>query len=226
MRHGVRRSRSARSTRTAISLRGRLGTYTQPTYSCTKPNAATALNGVGTAQGAQFSWQPPPNAQAQHVTYDLQVTGPKTFSNANFSGTSVMVPQIWQNGMYSITVTAHNVAGAQATSVSRTSRARSSTTSASTPATRVTRASCTDGEQRPNEQLITNYNGQCLQVDCQMIGANFTHTGGDPHYSGDLWDYVHYQGKDGFIIGYLMRDTAAAGLAAATLACRLWECAG
>lgn len=56
----------------------------------------------------------------------------------------------------------------------------------------------------PTSNYITNYNGQQLTVDCQQTGATFTHSGASAYYSGNMWDYVHHAGKEGYLIGYLV----------------------
>ena len=147
--------------------------YTTPSLSCTEPDAPSNVTGTGTAQGAQISWQPPPNADAKKVTYSVDVTGPKQYANPSLTGTSLTIPSIWKNGSYTIKVTANNPAGTKATTVSPTITGPSQRIIRdSTPATPATRAICTRPRttSRP-ATTITDYNGQQLVVDCQKTGA-------------------------------------------------------
>ncbi|GLY73816.1 fibronectin type III domain-containing protein [Actinoallomurus iriomotensis] len=179
--------------------------YTTPTLSCTEPDAPSNITGTGTAQGAKIDWQAPPNADNKKVTYAVNVTGPKTGSNPNLTGTSVTFGDIWKNGTYTVKVTASNPAGTKSDSKTVTLKGPS--------VNYVGQHAGNPGDkswlhQTPSNDdtnvYITDYNGQNLLVDCQKIGGHFAHSNGDPYYAGNLWDYIHYQGKEGYIIGYLV----------------------
>ncbi len=200
--------------------------FTPQVLSCTEPDAPGAVSAAGTAQGLKVSWQPPPNAPAKKVTYAVQVAGPKTFSNTNFTGTAVTIPQIWKNGSYTVTVTASNPAGTKATrkpGLAVTGPVQHYAGQHAGNPGDLSYLHRTVNNEKTNV-TITNYNGQSLQVDCQKTGATFTHTGGDPYYSGNMWDYVHYQGKQGFIIGYLIATPLQPGWQKYN-GLPLWECA-
>ncbi|MCW2859148.1 MAG: hypothetical protein JWP48_856 [Actinoallomurus sp.] len=201
--------------------------YTGPTLSCTEPDAPSGVTGTGTAQGAHISWQPPPNADAKKITYAVDVTGPMPYSTSNYSGTSVTTSAIWQNGSYTIKVTASNAAGTKASA--------NTVTITGPPQHYPGQNAGNPGDQSYLHKVprddgdysnwITNYNGDSLQVDCQMIGGHFAHKNGKPYFAGSLWDYIHYGSKQGYIIGYLVLTPRQkdwqnyAGLP-------LWKCAG
>jgi hypothetical protein len=181
--------------------------YTPPALSCTEPNAPSGVTGTGTAQGARITWQPPPNAGAKKITYAVNVTGPMTFSVSNYSGTSVTTSKIWQNGSYTIEVTASNPAGRKSTAVpvNLTGPPRHYPgQNAGNPGDKsyLHKVPRDDGVRT---NWITNYNGDSLQVDCQKIGGYLAHSNGDPDFAGSLWDYIHYGSKQGYIIGYLVK---------------------
>ena len=200
--------------------------YTPETMSCTGPDAPSGVTGTATAQGARFSWQAPPSAGDKKVTYDVTVSGPKPYTTTRYSGTSVTVPTIWKNGSYSIKVTASNPAGTKAAPAATVALKGPSINyvgqHAGNPGdpSYLHRTASDDDSQ----VTITNYNGKNLLVDCQEIGGHYAHPNGDPDYAGSLWDYVHYQGKAGYLIGYLVKTPRQpnwqelAGLP-------LWECA-
>jgi hypothetical protein len=200
--------------------------YTAPTLSCTEPDAPRGVTGRATGQGAQVSWQPPPNAAEKKVTYAIQVTGPKTFSNPNYSGTSLTIPDIWKNGSYTFSVTASNVAGTKTSSATQTLTGPSQNYAgqhAGNPGEHsyLHKTPHNDGDK---SNWITDYNTKNLVVDCQKLGDYYEHSGNDPYYAGKMWDYIHYQGKQGYMIGYLVATPRQpdwqnyAGLP-------LWECA-
>lgn len=200
--------------------------YTPSTLSCTEPGAPSGVLVTGTAQGLRVAWQAPPDAAAKKVTYGVDVTGPKTFSNPKLAGTSITIPQIWKNGTYTARVTASNAAGARTTPVTRAV--------SGPPQHYVGQHAGNPGDKSwlhrtaSNDQsttYITNYNGQQLQVDCQKIGGHFAHSNGDPYYAGSLWDYVHYAGKQGYLIGYLVATPKQPGWQNYA-GLPLWECAG
>jgi hypothetical protein len=180
--------------------------YTPDTMSCTQPDAPSGVTGTATAQGARFSWQAPPDADAKKVTYAVTVTGPKGYTNPNYSGTSVTVSTIWTNGSYNIKVTATNPAGTRAAPAATVALKGPSVNyvgqHAGNPGdpSYLHRTASNDDSQ----VTITNYNKKNLVVDCQKIGGHYAHSNGDPYYAGNLWDFVHYQGKSGYLIGYLV----------------------
>jgi hypothetical protein len=179
--------------------------YTTPVLSCTEPGAPSGVTGIGTSQGARISWQAPPDASAKKVTYAIQVTGPKTFSNANYSGTSITIPTIWKNGTYTVKVTASNAAGNKTTTATPALKGPSVNYPGQHAGNPGDPSYLHRTPSNDNSNLtITNYNGQNLLVDCQKIGGYFAHQNGDPYYAGNLWDYIHYQGKEGYLIGYLV----------------------
>jgi hypothetical protein len=179
--------------------------YTDPTLSCTQPDAPSGITGTGTAQGARIGWQPPPNAAAKKVTYAVSVTGPKRFSKSNFTGTSLTIPTIWKNGSYTIKVTASNVAGGKAGTATRTIKGPVNTYGIHNGGTQYDTSyirAKPDGSSAVVEG-IKNANTQTLQVTCQKIGAHYQHPNGDPDFAGNLYDYVNHNGHVGYIIGYL-----------------------
>ncbi|WP_433187699.1 fibronectin type III domain-containing protein [Actinoallomurus sp. CA-150999] len=199
--------------------------YTDPTLSCTQPDAPSGITGTGTAQGANVSWQAPPNAKG--VTYKVQVTGPKSFTNNNVSGTSLTIPSIWTNGSYTINVTASNGAGGKSASVNQTLTGPAQHYPGQNAGNTGDKSFLHKGPANDSDQSnwITGFNGQSITVDCQKIGGQFTHSNGKAYFSGKLWDYIHYGGHQGYIIGYLVTTPRQPdwqnynGLP-------LWECAG
>jgi hypothetical protein len=201
--------------------------YTPPALSCTEPDAPRGVTGTATAQGARISWQAPPNAAAKKVTYAIQVTGPKSYSNPSYAGTILTIPSIWKNGSYNIKVTASNPAGLKTTPASATLRGPSVNYAgqhAGNPGDHsyLHKVPRDDGDK---SNWITNYNGNNLLVDCQLLGGKYAHSGNDPYYSGALWDYIHYQGKQGYIIGYLVATPRQPDWQSYN-GLPLWECAG
>jgi hypothetical protein len=134
------------------------------------------------------------------------VSGPKSYTNPNYSGTSVTVPAIWTNGSYNIKVTATNPAGTRAAPTATVALKGPSVNyggqHAGNPGdpSYLHRTASNDDSQ----VTITNYNDKNLLVDCQKIGGHYAHANGDSYYAGNLWDFVHYQGKSGYLIGYLV----------------------
>jgi hypothetical protein len=201
---------------------------TPPTLSCTEPDAPSRVAGVATAQGALVSWQPPPNADQKKVTYAIDVTGPKSYSTQNYSGTSLTIPSISINGSYTFKVTASNVAGTKSAVATANLKGPSVNyvgQHAGNPgeASYLHKVASNDGD---HSNSITNYNNKNLVVDCQKKGGYYKHpTATGSYYSGDMWDYIHYGGKQGYLIGYLVKTPRQpdwqqyAGLP-------LWECAG
>jgi hypothetical protein len=179
--------------------------YTPPALSCTEPDAPGNVTGAGTTGGARISWQPPPNADAKKVTYDVQVTGTKTASSDNYAGTSVTFAQIWKNGAYTIRVTAKNPAGNK-TTVQNTNLAGPVTTYGIHNGGNPGDTSWVYKEADPNSghaEGIQNANTQSVQVRCQKMGAHYAHSNGDPDFAGNLYDYVNHNGHVGYMIGYL-----------------------
>ena len=179
--------------------------YTPPAMSCTEPDAPSGITGTGTGQGAQISWQAPPNAATKKVTYKIDVTGPVGYTNQSFTGTSLTIPSIWTNGTYTITVTAMNPAGSKAASAAPRLAGppqHYAGQNAGNPGDASYLHKTVNNE--PTDNYITNYNGQQLTVDCQQQGATFTHSNATGYFSGNMWDYVHYAGKEGYLIGYLV----------------------
>jgi hypothetical protein len=173
--------------------------------SCTEPGAPTGITGTGTAQGARISWQPPPNAANKKITYAVHVTGPKTFDNSNFAGTSVTIPSISKNGTYGIRVTASNPAGAKAGSVTRSLTGPVTTYPIHNGGTQYDTSYIWAQAKSDSGvvEAIKNANTQSVQVRCQKIGAQYNHPNGKPAFSGKLWDYVDHNGHVGYMIGYL-----------------------
>jgi hypothetical protein len=179
--------------------------YTPPALSCTEPDAPSNVTGTGTGQGAKIDWQAPPNADSKKVTYAVQVTGPKSASNSNYSGTSVTFGNIWKNGTYTIKVSASNPAGTKTTTATVPLKGPSVNypgQNAGNPGD-PSYLHYTPSNDKTTV-TITNYNGQNLLVDCQKIGGYYAHSNGKPYFAGKLWDYIHYQGKQGYLIGYLV----------------------
>jgi hypothetical protein len=179
--------------------------YTPPALSCTEPDAPSNITGTGTTGGAKISWQQPPNADAKKITYAVRVTGPKSASNTNYSGTSVTFPQISKNGSYAIEVTASNPAGNKTGSVNRTLTGPYSTYVIHNGGTQYD-TSYIWSQARSGSgtvEAIQDANGQSVQVRCQKIGAQYNHPNGKAAFSGKLYDYLSHNGHVGYMIGYL-----------------------
>ncbi|MEV5751670.1 hypothetical protein AB0L00_27945 [Actinoallomurus sp. NPDC052308] len=195
-----------------------------PTLSCTQPDAPSGVTGTGTTQGAKISWQAPPNAKG--VTYRLQVSGPKSYTQSNFSGTSVTIPSIWKNGSYSIRVTASNGAGGKTASVTRTLTGPSHTygihNGGNPNDISYMWAQASSGSALVEK--IKNANSQTVVVDCQKIGTQYNHPNGKAAFSGKLYDHLNHNGHIGYMIGYLPNTPHSPWqeLAGPTI----WECAG
>ena len=197
---------------------------TAPVLSCTEPDAPRGVTGTGTAQGARISWQAPPNGGAKKITYAIQVSGPKTYSNPNFAGTALTIPSIWKNGTYSIQVTAINPAGRKAASVSRpltgpvTNYPIHNGGTAYDTSYIWSQAASGSGEV----EGIRNANGQVVQVRCQKHGAQYNHPNGKAAFSGNLYDYLSHNGHVGYMIGYLPNTPHSPWQELAGPA--IWEC--
>ncbi|MCO6011663.1 hypothetical protein NE236_42615 [Actinoallomurus purpureus] len=200
--------------------------YTDPTLSCTQPDAPSGITGTGTTQGARVAWQAPPNAGAKNVTYKVQVTGPKSFTKDNFSGTSLTIPNIWKNGSYTIKVTASNGAGGKSASATRTlaGPVRSYRIHNGGNANDTSFIWAKAADKSGTVEAIKNANTQSVQVICQKIGKQYNHPNGKPAFSGKLWDNVNHNGHVGYMIGYLPNTPHSPWqqLAGPTI----WECAG
>ncbi|MCO5996721.1 fibronectin type III domain-containing protein [Actinoallomurus rhizosphaericola] len=195
-----------------------------PTLSCTQPDAPSGITGSGTAQGAKIGWQAPPNAKG--VTYRLQVTGPKSYTKDSISGTSVTIPTIWKNGSYTIRVTASNGAGGKTGSATRTLTGPVRTYGIHNGGL-ANEYSNIWKQADPNSgvaEAIKNANSQSVVVDCQKIGAQYTHPSKKASLSGKLYDHVNHNGHVGYMIGYLPNTPHSPWqeLAGPTI----WECAG
>jgi hypothetical protein len=200
--------------------------YTAPALSCTEPDAPSNVTGTATDGGAQFSWQPPPNADTKKVTYAVDVSGPKTYTNNNFSGTSVTVPSIWKNGDYTIKVTASNPAGNKSNSVTKALNGPQHTYgihNGGNPNDTSFIYSQADGNSSHVEG-IQNANTESVVVICQKLGVHYAHSNGDPDFAGNLYDYLTHNGHTGYMIGYLPNTPHKPWqeLAGPTI----WECAG
>ncbi|MCO5985817.1 fibronectin type III domain-containing protein [Actinoallomurus spadix] len=195
-----------------------------PTLSCTQPDAPSGITGTGTAQGARIGWQAPPNAKG--VTYRLQVTGPKSYTKDGISGTSVTIPSIWKNGSYTIRVTASNGAGGKTGSATRALRGPVRTYgihNGGNP-TDVSYVWSQASSKSTLVEEIKNANTQKVKVDCQKIGTQYNHPNGKAAFSGKLYDHITHNGHVGYMIGYLPNTphTPWQELAGPTI----WECAG
>lgn len=170
----------------------------EPTLSCTGPVAPGGVTGAATPRGAQISWQAPPGAAAEKVTYTVDVSGTKAFSTSNYSGTSLTIPQIWKNGPYTISVTSANAAGAMTTTVDQNLTGPSQQYPGGVPTNQAVNVHQTPSVSSGSQQ-ITNINGAMLTVDCQKIGDPY---GTAATGTGTLWDYIRYQGKAGYVPGW------------------------
>lgn len=198
--------------------------YTDPTLSCTQPDAPSGIDGIGTSQGARITWQAPPNAAQKNVTYKIEVSGPKPFTKSNYSGTSLTIPSIWKNGTYTIKVTASNVAGGKAGTVTKQLTGPVNTYqihNGGNPNEYSLIWKQADPNSGTAEQIL-NANSQRVRVMCQKIGAHYTHPSGKASLSGNLYDYVNHKGHIGYMIGYLPNTphTPWQQLAGPTI----WEC--
>ncbi|GLY90247.1 fibronectin type III domain-containing protein [Actinoallomurus iriomotensis] len=203
--------------------------YTTPTLSCTEPDAPSNITGTGTAQGAKIDWQAPPNADNKKVTYAVNVTGPKTGSNPNLTGTSVTFGDIWKNGTYTVKVTASNPAGTKTASNSVDLAGPVNTYGihhGGNPSdiSYVTKTPDANNLNDSNvAEEIPNANTQTVQVRCQKMGTHYAHSNGDPDFAGSLYDYIEHNGHIGYMIGYLPNTPHTPWQELAGPA--IWECA-
>ncbi|MCW2948318.1 MAG: hypothetical protein JWR24_5035 [Actinoallomurus sp.] len=179
--------------------------YTTPTLSCTEPDAPSGITGIGTSQGAHISWQAPPGAAAKKVSYVTEVDRAQSINQTYSNGTSITVPDIWKNGTYTIKVTASNAAGGKTATVTRKLTGPVNTYTIHNGGT-ATDYSYIWAQADPKSAVvekIQNANSQSVQVICQKIGAQYSHTNGKAAFSGKLYDNVRHNGHVGYMIGYM-----------------------
>ncbi|NKZ06950.1 fibronectin type III domain-containing protein [Actinomadura latina] len=173
-----------------------------PVRPCVTPGAPTGLAAQATPSGAKVSWTPP--AGAGSVAYRLAHDGPVSGAITGPS-TSATLANVYTNGGYTFTLTAANDAG--------TGAAATLDTTLTGPATRypVERNGNSDAYIRAtpdgrNGALVATMhdnNGEMITVLCQEKGVYYTHPR-DSNLAGDMYAKVTWQGKTGYLLGYLV----------------------
>ncbi|SEG05623.1 Streptogramin lyase [Thermomonospora echinospora] len=186
---------------------------------CTPPGAPGGVVGTATSQGAKVTWQAP--AGAAPDGYTVSWSGTKSGS-LDVTGTSAVLSDVWKNGSYTIKVTARNAAGGREASWSGTL-----TGPAQSYAIRHNGKSYANMRAAPDSTSTMVHqvfdNGHTLVVHCQKKGAYYANDNGKPYFAGDLYDLVEYEGKRGYMIGYLVSTPKEPWQEYAGPS--LWECA-
>ncbi|RFS82701.1 hypothetical protein D0T12_24970 [Actinomadura spongiicola] len=181
-------------------IREQVSDASDPVRPCVTPGAPTGLTARATASGARLAWTAPPGAgaTAYEVAWDGPVRGRRTVS-----ATSATLGEVWTNGSYTFTVAAVNGAG---TGPKATRAAR-----LTGPATRfqVERNGKSTGYVRSvadanGGTVVTTMkdnNGESIVVNCQKKGVYYRR---NDALAGDMYANITYNGKTGYIIGYLV----------------------
>ncbi|GAA4241955.1 hypothetical protein GCM10022254_72900 [Actinomadura meridiana] len=194
-----------------------LSAASDPVRPCVTLGAPTALTATAVASGAKVSWTAPPGATA--ASYKLTWDGPVKGS-ATVTGTSTTLASIGTNGPYTFKVAAVNGAG--------TGPAATRDTKLTGPAIRypVERNENSTGRvydipDANTAKTITTMqdnNGEKIVVNCQEKGVLYER---NATLKGDMYANVTYNGKTGYLIGYLVNTPgdwkSFAGLP-------LWKC--
>ncbi|WP_433472923.1 fibronectin type III domain-containing protein [Spirillospora sp. CA-142024] len=180
--------------------REQVSAASDPVRPCVTPGAPTGLKAQATTSGAKVSWTAPPGA----ATYRLNWDGPAQGSTT-VSATAATLGNVWTNGSYTFTVAAVNDAGAGTTATLTSGLAGPTHDYA------VRMNGNSDGYIRStpdanNGAIIATMhdnNGEKVVVHCQEKGAHYTHPR-DSNLTGDTYAKITWQGKTGYVIGYLV----------------------
>ncbi|QFG20565.1 hypothetical protein [Actinomadura sp. WMMB 499] len=140
------------------------------------------------------------------------------------TGTSTTLTDVWTNGTYTFTVTALNAAASgSGTTISAAlegpTRAHKIIINGNSDA--YIRATPT-GSSAPEVARIFG-NGAGVTVLCQVKGSHIAHPE-DDNYAGNTYTKVTYQGKTGYMAGWLV-DTYTSGNWDVLAGPPIWECA-
>ncbi|WP_024936294.1 fibronectin type III domain-containing protein [Actinomadura welshii] len=178
--------------------RERVSAASDPVRPCVTPGAPTGLGARATASGARVSWTAPAGASAYRLSWDGPVSGSRTVS-----ATSATLGDVSTNGSYTFTVAAVNGAGtgttasAKATLTGPTNRypvernGQSNAYIRSTP----------DANNGSTVATMNDNNGEMVTVHCQVKGAYYNR---NADLAGDMYVRLTWQGKTGYLIGYLV----------------------
>jgi hypothetical protein len=199
-----------------------------PTQPCTEPDAPSGVTASGTAEGAKVSWQAPPNAATNSVTYAVDFSGTKTYSTSDIRGTSITIPEIFKNGPYTVAVTASNAAGAKTATTTRTLTGPPQVYDWRNVDPNVTFSGRTaPSNSAPNvvDFEFISGKGSPVTANCETIGDVVNYGG----HSSSVWVSFHYQATttisyDGYVTGIVVGtpnpiDSQLEGPP-------MWECAG
>ncbi len=182
--------------------REQVSAASDPVRPCVAPGAPTGLTAQATSSGAKVSWTPPPGAGS--VTYRLAYDGPVSGS-ATGAQTSVTLGDVYTNGSYSFAVTAANGAGTGAAAVldaTLTGPAAKYPVERNGNSDAYIRAA-PDGKNGALVATMHDNNGEMITVHCQEKGVYYTHPR-DSSLAGDMYAKVTWQGKTGYLLGYLV----------------------
>ncbi|MFV2173679.1 fibronectin type III domain-containing protein [Actinomadura sp. LOL_016] len=193
-----------------------------PVRPCVTPGAPTNVAAEATGSGAAVSWAAPAGGGASQ--YKVEWDGPVTGSTV-VTGTSTTLTDVWTNGTYTFTVTAMNAAAAgTGTTVTADLAGPSSAHEIiiNGNSTAFIRATPTGDGATEVARIVGN--GAAVTVLCQVKGSHIAHPT-DENYAGNTYTKVTYQGKAGYIAGYLV-DTYTSGNWDVLAGPPIWECAG
>ncbi|TYB42749.1 fibronectin type III domain-containing protein [Actinomadura chibensis] len=172
-----------------------------PVRPCVTPGAPTGLTARATPSGTKVAWTPPPGADAP-AAYKLSWDGPVKGSRT-VSAASASLGDVWTNGPYTFTVSAVNGAGTGSAArldtrlTGPTGRYPVERNGKSTSYVR----DAPDVENGKTVVTMNDNNGEMVDVHCQVKGAYFKR---NETLAGDKYAYITYQGKKGYVIGYLV----------------------
>ncbi|MEV5829515.1 fibronectin type III domain-containing protein [Spirillospora sp. NPDC052242] len=179
-----------------------LSAASDPVRPCVTPGAPTNVAAQATSSGTTVSWAAPAGGGASQ--YKVEWTGPVTGSKV-VTGTSAALTDVWTNGAYTFTVTSMNAAEAGSgttvdvqlegpdTTYPVTSNGNSTAFVRNTPA----------GSGNSVVTEMYDNNGENVTVHCKVKGASYTHPR-DTSLSGNTYTKITYNGKTGYVIGYLI----------------------
>ncbi|MFB4309110.1 fibronectin type III domain-containing protein [Actinomadura sp. GTD37] len=182
--------------------REQVSAASDPVRPCVTPGAPTGLAAQATSSGAKVSWTPPQGAGG--VTYRLAYDGPVSGS-ATGPNTSATLSDVYTNGSYSFTVTAANDAGTGAAArlgATLTGPAAKYAVERNGNSDAYIRAT-PDGKNGGLVATMHDNNGEPVSVGCQVQGTYYTHPN-DSNLAGDKYVKITWQGKTGYVLGYLV----------------------
>ncbi|MEO3825152.1 fibronectin type III domain-containing protein [Actinomadura sp. B10D3] len=178
--------------------RERVSAASDPVRPCVTPGAPTGLGARATATGARVSWTAPAGASAYRLSWDGPVSGSRTVST-----TSATLGDVATNGSYTFTVAAVNGAGTgttasvNATLTGPTNRYPVERNENSNAYIRNT----PDANNGTTVATMKDNNGEMVTVHCQVKGAYYNR---NATLAGDMYVRLTWQGKTGYLIGYLV----------------------